>query len=171
MDIKNREFEALVRAYSSDVYRFAYWLCKRTDLAEDMTQETFARAWKSIDSLKDGKAAKAWLITILRREIARHYTRKQLDTVSIDDIDTGLMDHHHQLGEAEKLALHHALLMLDEKYKEPLLLQVLGGYSSQEIAEILSVTSNVVLTRVFRARQMLRQTLNPDTESSNVVRL
>lgn len=171
MNTKQREFEALVHAYSADVYRFAYWLCKHPGLAEDMTQETFARAWKSIDSLKDDKVAKAWLMTILRREIARHYSRKQLDTISIDEINIEHLCHSDQLSEIDKLALHKALLMLDDKYREPLLLQVLGGYSGQEIAEILALSPNVVLTRVFRARQQLRQTLNPNTENANVVQL
>jgi len=75
MQHKNRFFEQLVSAYANDLYRYAYWLCKQPTLAEDLVQETFARAWKSIESLKDEKAAKAWLITILRRENARLYRK------------------------------------------------------------------------------------------------
>lgn len=61
---KQRRYDSLVRALHADVYRFAYWLCGDKHIAEDITQETFLRAWKSLDSLKDDKAAKAWLITI-----------------------------------------------------------------------------------------------------------
>lgn len=66
---RQRKYEALVRAYHRDLYRYAYWLCKDCSIAEDLVQETCLRAWKSLDSLLDEKAAKAWLITILRREM------------------------------------------------------------------------------------------------------
>lgn len=65
---KQRKYEALVRAYHRDLFRYAYWLCKDKSIAEDLVQETCLRAWKSLDSLQDEKAAKSWLITILRRE-------------------------------------------------------------------------------------------------------
>ncbi len=66
---KQTKYEALVHALHGDIYRYAYWLCRDPQVAEDLVQETFLRAWKSIDSLLDDKAAKAWLITILRREM------------------------------------------------------------------------------------------------------
>ncbi len=65
MQDKHRFFEQLVSAYANDLYRYAFWLCKQPPLAEDLVQETFARAWKSIESLKDEKAAKAWLKMII----------------------------------------------------------------------------------------------------------
>lgn len=170
MKLKDQEFESLVHAYSADVYRFAYWLCKSKSLAEDMTQETFARAWKSIDKLIDDRAAKAWLFTILRREIARHFSRKQLDTVPAQDLQIELIDTS-GIGADDNFALHDAINKLDEKYSTPLILQVLGGYSSQEISNILDLTPAVVLTRVFRARQQLRASLNPDIDKHNVVSL
>ena len=46
-------FEQLVRAYSNDLFRMAYWLAKDKEIAEDLVQETLARAWKAIESLKD----------------------------------------------------------------------------------------------------------------------
>jgi len=171
MKLKDQEFESLVHAYSADVYRFAYWLCKSKSLAEDMTQETFARAWKSIDKLIDDRSAKAWLFTILRREIARHFSRKRLDTIPVQDIQAELPDRTQGLEAAERLALHDAITRLDDKYREPLILQVLGGYSSQEIGQILDLTPAVVLTRIFRARQQLRARLNPDIDDHNVVQL
>ena len=69
--VKHSGFESLVRAYSSELYRYAYWLCRDRFTAEDLVQETFARAWKSWDDLRDDKAAKSWLYTILRNEHAR----------------------------------------------------------------------------------------------------
>ena len=66
MASKQERYQVLVLALHSDIFRYAYWLVKDKAVAEDIVQETFLRAWKSLDSLKDEKAAKSWLITILR---------------------------------------------------------------------------------------------------------
>jgi RNA polymerase sigma-70 factor (ECF subfamily) len=75
---KQQRYEVLVLALHSDIFRYAFWLVKDKAVAEDIVQETFLRAWKSLDSLKDERAAKSWLITILRRENARRLNEKDL---------------------------------------------------------------------------------------------
>lgn len=60
---KQYKYETLVRAFHADIYRYAVWLIRDKSIAEDVVQETFLRAWKSLDSLQDEHAAKAWLIT------------------------------------------------------------------------------------------------------------
>jgi len=171
MDKRDNEFDALVNAYSADIYRFTYWLCKDASLAEDMTQETFARAWKALDNLLDPKAAKAWLITIARREIARHFAKNRVETVNIQDISLDQLGAESDLSQHDKLAIHEAIGSLGNEYREPLLLQVLGGFSCKEIAHILDIKPGAVMTRVFRAKQQLRQTLDPDKYDNNVVKL
>ncbi|GIB57633.1 RNA polymerase sigma-70 factor, ECF subfamily [Vibrio cholerae] len=155
---RQRKYEALVRAYHRDLYRYAYWLCKDRSIAEDLVQETCLRAWKSLDSLLDEKAAKAWLITILRRENARRFERKQFDLVDIDDHDYEAKysdDEHHQ-----NEWLQRQILKLDVEYREPLFLQVVGGFSGEEIADILSLNKNTVMTRLFRARNQLKEMMD-----------
>ena len=61
-------FDALVRRLSPELYRFAYWLCKSRALAQDILQECYLRAWRSSEDLRDVNSAKAWMMTILRRE-------------------------------------------------------------------------------------------------------
>ena len=160
---RQRKYEALVRAYHRDLYRYAYWLCKDQSVAEDLVQETCLRAWKSLDSLQDEKAAKSWLITILRRENARRFERKQFDLVDIDDHANdakGSDASHHQTqwGQAQ-------IMKLEDEYREPLFLQVVGGFSGGEIGEILGLNKNTVMTRLFRARNQLKDML--DTENSH----
>ena len=159
---KQRKYEALVRAYHRDLFRYAYWLCKDKSIAEDLVQETCLRAWKSLDSLQDEKAAKSWLITILRRENARRFERKQFDLVDIDDHgnDASVSDdphHQHQW-------LQTQIMKLEIDYREPLFLQVIGGFSGDEIADILDLNKNTVMTRLFRARNQLKELL--DTEEA-----
>jgi len=160
-DMKSKQvrYEALVRTLHGDIFRYAVWLIKDKSIAEDVVQETFLRAWKSLDSLKDEGAAKAWLITILRRENARRFERKQFDTVDIDDVSIADTTAHSedtmQQGEIRK-----AIASLSEEYREPLILQVLMGYSGDEIAQQLDLNKNTVMTRLFRARNQLKEILS-----------
>ena len=63
---KQAKFTALVNAHAADLYRYAFWLCRDRHLADDLVQETFARAWRAFASLRDPDAAGRWLITTLR---------------------------------------------------------------------------------------------------------
>lgn len=163
---KQTRYEALVRAWHKDLYRYAYWLCHDQHIAEDLVQETCLRAWRSLDSLNDDSAAKAWLITILRRENARRFERKQLDLVDIDDHPVA-DDHDTDAGglnESELGQLQHMIKQLPSEYREPLVLQVMAGFNGDEIANILGLNRNTVMTRLFRARNQLKDALEKQTE-------
>jgi len=164
MKTKQHTYEALVRAYSKDLYRYGYWLCHDPSVAEDLVQETFLRAWRSLESLKDQNAAKSWLITILRRENARRFERKQFDLVDIEDHQ---VEDHISIAteqEMENHLLRRQIAKLDAEYREPLLLQVIGGFSGEEISKILELNRNTVMTRLFRARNQLKEALESSIE-------
>jgi len=163
---KQAKFTSLVKALSTDLYRYAFWLCRDKDLAEDLVQETFTRAWRAVDTLRDQKAAKYWLITTLRREHARIYERQQpvFADVDLDTLETSRPDFDTSI-EAHLLRL--SLHKLPDEYLEPLILQVLWGYSCDEIAGIMELSKGAVMTRLFRARQKLRDMLL-EGERSNV---
>ncbi len=160
---RTSQFEAMVNAYSKDLYRYGLWLTKDAQVSEDLVQETFLRAWKAMDSLKDPNAVKSWLFTIYRRENARRFEKIRPDTTPIDDVN---VDQFAQIDDsfakAEVIALRKSLKDLPEEYLEPLLLQVLGGYSCDEIGEIIGIKSGAVMTRLFRARKKLRAILEDD---------
>ncbi len=170
MKNKHRFFEQLVSAYHKDLYRYAYWLCKQPTVAEDLVQETFARAWKAIDKLNDEKAAKAWLITILRRENARMYEKYQPLLVEIEEnLASDELKNEPSL-DLEQQQLHQAILALENDYKEPLILQIMWGFSGDEIAQELDLKLATVNTRLFRARKQLKELLaggrKPSSKSS-----
>lgn len=153
MEKAQQRFEKLVLALSSDMYRYAYFLCKNQDLAEDLVQETFVRAWRFLGSLRDESKAKGWLFTTLRREFARHFERYQ---PRFDDVEPDLLPGDRG-SQQEVLVVRRAMLRLPLKYREPIVLQVIGGYSGEEIANMLGVPRATVNTRLFRARQRLRK--------------
>lgn len=157
MDPKRRRFEQLCQPLRADVYRFAFWLSRNPTVAEDIVQETLLRAWRSIDALADDGKARAWLLTIARREHARLYERKRLETVDVADLAAAEDPALGRADEDDALAdVRAAILALPDDYREPLVLQVLMGYSTDEIAAHLGLTSGAVLTRLCRARQKLR---------------
>lgn len=165
MDMIDKEsrYAHLVNAYSPWLYRYAYWLSGEKATSEDLVQETFLRAWRFLDSLKDEKSAKSWLTTILRRENARRFERKRLEYSDVD-LETLPSDKEDFDTRPEILALRNALKLLPVKYREPLVLQVLEGYNLQEIAEIFDLPRNTVATRLHRARQKLRKHLTGEEE-------
>ena len=146
----------LFESMRPDLLRFAHWLARDRSLAEDIVQESLLRAWRSRDTLKDRGAARAWLLTIVRREHARLYERKRLELVSLDDALESQVPAKAADPEGDLFTLRHAIMRLPIEYREPLLLQVLGGFSTEEIARELALSSTAVLTRLFRARTKLR---------------
>lgn len=165
---RTRRFNGLAEAYSTDLYRYAMWICGSDALAKDLVQETFLRAWRALDSLNDVVAAKSWLITILRREYARTFERKvpkftDLDTVVIADDDELEPDE-----QAERDLLRQGILKLEPKYRDPLLLQAVFGHSCAEISEQLGISKSAVMTQLFRAREKLRAQLQKDGVTGNV---
>ena len=163
-DHKRARFQALCEALRPDLLRFALWLSRDRALAEDVVQETMLRAWRASDSLQDESAAKPWLLTIVRREYARSFERKRLATVDIDELvigeEPGLAADE---DAAEIQELRRAILQLPEEYREPLMLQVVMGCSTAEIAAQLGLSTAAVLTRLFRARKRLREICGEDT--------
>ncbi len=162
MNRNQKRYEALVHVYSPDLYRYAYWICNDTQVAQDLVQETCLRAWKNLDSLLDDKSAKGWLFTILRRENARRFERKQLPLVDIEDYE--LAGQGDLAKEMENELLKRKIARLPSEYKEPLLLQLIAGFSAEEIARQLDLNKNTVLTRLFRAKNILKRSLST-TES------
>jgi RNA polymerase sigma-70 factor (ECF subfamily) len=142
-----------------DLLRFAFWLGRDRELANDVVQEAMLRAWKAFDTLDEESKAKAWMLTIVKREFARTFSRKRHETVDIDalvSVETDLL----AAPEDDRLAeMRAAIFRLEDDYREPLVLQVLMGYSTREIATMMDMQQGAVLTRLFRARTKLRHEL------------
>lgn len=160
-DAQRLSFDRLVAPWRDDLFRYVFWLCRDPDLADDVVQETMLRAFRSIGSLKDDASVKTWLLTIARREHARVYERKRFETRDIDDL---------KAAEAALIATGHdtdvddmrqAIFRLDDDYREPLVLQVLLGFTTEEIAATLNIKQGAVLTRLHRARKKLMEQIEP----------
>ena len=152
-------FARLCDELRPDLYRFAFWLARDREVAEDVVQEALLRAWRSRESLAGTASFKPWLLAIVRREHARLYERKRFETVPVDELVGSESPELAVAEEQETMDVRRAILALEDDYREPLVLQVLMGYSTGEIAEQLGLTQGAVLTRLFRARHKLRRQL------------
>ena len=155
---ERRRFERVVGVLRDDLYRYAVWLSRDPEVAEDVVQESLLRAWRGLEGLQDESKARQWLVTIVRREFLRHRERQReaptdpadLELLAAQETDPRLRD------------LQAAIFELDENYREPLALQVLMGHSTEEIAALLGINQGAVLTRLHRAREKLKQAFLED---------
>ena len=158
--VSSARFEELCAPYRGDLLRFLIWLCRDRALAEDVMQETLLRAWRSFGTLSDTGAVRSWLLTIARRELARVFERKRLPMQNLDAAvaaqDPALATHEsHDVED-----MRRAIATLEPTYREPLVMQVLLGMSTEEIAGQLAISVPAVLTRLYRAREMLKQKMS-----------
>ena len=149
-------FEDLVRAHAADLFRYAYWLARDRAQAEDVVQEALLRGWRAFPRLRERAAAKAWLFSIVRNEYLRALGAKPPAAESLDGVE--VPDERQDLFGLE---MREALLALPVAYAEPLALQVLGGFSCAEIADMIGASEGATMTRLTRARQALRRLVEP----------
>ena len=160
-DAQRLSFERLVAPWRDDLYRYVFWLCRDPDLSDDVVQETMLRAYRSLSSLRDERLVKTWLLTIARREHARVYERKRLETRDIDELtaaETALIATGHDTDIDD---MRQAIFRLEADYREPLVLQVMLGLSTEEIAATMDIKQGAVLTRLHRARKKLIEQIEP----------
>src|ERR1700726_3020927 len=106
----------LFESMRPDLLRFALWLTRDRALAEDVVQESLLRAWRSREALQDPSCARAWLLTIVRREHARLYERKRLELVGLNDALEHESDALLTRDDSEITALRGAILQLPIEY-------------------------------------------------------
>lgn len=166
-----RRFEQEVLPYLDDLYRAALRLGARATEAEDLVQETCLRAFRSLDQLRHPGAAKAWVFSILRsiylRQAERAPPRGAL--LSVEDVEASLLvpgeavrdlyEIFSPWREALRQEVRQAVLKLPLVYREALVLAHIAGFSYKELARILEVPMGTVMSRLFRARRMLRASL------------
>ncbi|HSG64965.1 MAG TPA: sigma-70 family RNA polymerase sigma factor [Gammaproteobacteria bacterium] len=156
-EARTLRFERLVAPWRDDLYRFAFWLCRDPHLADDVVQEAMLRAFRALDNLESEALVKTWLLTIVRREHARVYERKRLETTDIDELSAAEAALIATSDGAEVDDMRRAILELADEYREPLVLQVLMGLTTAEIAGALGLKQGAVLTRLHRARKQLAE--------------
>ncbi|HFC53345.1 MAG TPA: sigma-70 family RNA polymerase sigma factor [Gammaproteobacteria bacterium] len=145
-------FEQVFHTYSEDLWRFARYLGSSHCEAEELLQQTWLRAWEGFRTLKRMDKARAWLFTILHREFLR--LRRRSPAHEPLDEARPLPDMRRE-SPGLQMDLERAIRDLPELFRTPLLMQIAGGLSIDEIAGILGIPRGTVLSRIARARKRL----------------
>lgn len=170
-----QRFEADVLVHLDDLYRAALRLTGNAAEAEDLTQDTCLRAFERLDQLRSPAAARVWVFTILRsiflRRIERQTRSADLEVVDSALLEAGevLHDTYEALRPIQATPLgevREALGRLPLAFREPLVLAHVAGFSYKEVAEILAIPLGTVMSRLFRARRLLRSELREPTRRS-----
>ena len=149
--------ESLVEAFHQDVYRYSYWLSGCSSAAEDITQETFLRAYRGLHALRSPAAAKSWLLTIARHEFSR-WSRKSIAATVESPVDKADETQHTQQLETQEW-LQRALAELPTEFRMVILMHYFEQLSYAQIAEQLEVPIGTVMSRLSRGRNHLRVAL------------
>jgi RNA polymerase sigma-70 factor (ECF subfamily) len=161
-------FEELAMPLFDSLYNFARWLARDSNDAEDLVQETYLKALRSLASFRPGTNFRAWMFQILRNTFLSSCSKlERRMTVELDSEDDGPeLAVENQTPEtilmnrSSSQQLQRAIDDLPVHYRETLLLCEVEEMSYQEIAEVLSIPIGTVMSRLARARKAIRAALH-----------
>ena len=165
-------FSQLIDNYKNMIFNLAYRMSNNSQEAEDISQETFLRAYQSLAHFNPSYKFSTWLYQITLNIIKDKFKRKEIDYVSLDtSIETDdsefypqPLDYAHNpeqiIDQQEKAqVIQKAILSLPLKYREVIVLRHLQDLSYIEIGNILKLPSGTVKIRLYRAREQLKKIL------------
>ena len=177
---KARRFREAALPYLNDAYTLARYLLRDATDAEDAVQECYLRAFKHFDSYR-GPAMKPWLFAILRNVCRAEYARRaSAPATTVDDApetaeQTPLWHEEQQTPEAELIrerdasAIRRMVDTLAEPFKETFVLREINNLSYREIADAVGAPVGTVMSRLARARAMLRSAWLAEQEQARLI--
>ncbi len=152
------ELEDIYHQYSDDVFRYLMVLCHNRDVAEELTQETFYQAVRSIEHYNGECKMSVWLCQIAKHSYYKYVDKtKKQQAVLFQDQTLHTTPESQLLQSEEKVSLYRNIHLLTEPYKEVLLLRMLAGLSFREIGEILQKNENWARVTFYRAKVKLKE--------------
>lgn len=163
MDERRRRFEAQALPHLDAAYNLARWLSRSPADAEDIVQEAMLRAWRGFDGFR-GDEAKAWLLAIVRncwRNAGAESKRRAhapLPEGDSDELIAGDPDPEMAAGQtSESRKLNEVVALLPNEFREALILREMEDMSYREIADVTGVPIGTVMSRLARARALLKE--------------
>ncbi|HIW82990.1 MAG TPA: sigma-70 family RNA polymerase sigma factor [Candidatus Dorea gallistercoris] len=147
-------FARMYEAVYQDLYRFALCLLRDRHEAEDAVGESVLAAYENIRKLRDEKAFKNWIFTILAN-VCRKRLRKRGRELSLDQADTFFNVPASQEDQGLAIDVKRAFFILSEEEQMIVALSVFGGYTSREIGKMLKVNENTVRSKRSRALEKM----------------
>ncbi len=154
-------FGSVYGEIAADAYRFALWYLKKPHDAEDAVQEACLKAWTNIKNLKKPSAFKSWFFKILSNVCKTSLVFR--NNMSGEEINENIPAPNDDIQ--QKTELNCIMEMLSEEDRNIVLLSVIAGFTSKEIAEMTSSKPGTVRSRLSRAMSQLRTLLNAEEKS------
>jgi RNA polymerase sigma-70 factor (ECF subfamily) len=155
-------FEALVMPHLDAAYNVARWMTRNAADAEDIAQEAMLRAFRFFDTFR-GEDGRVWLLTIVRNTYLTWVRRKapQQNSAEFDerihtDLEAAITPERSVLQQATSEDVRHAIEQLPPEFREVILMREIEELSYKEIAAITQAPLGTVMSRLSRARSMLR---------------
>lgn len=168
-DDRRTAFEQEALPHLDTVYRVALRLSGDPSQAEDLSQETMLKAYRSWHQYQTGTNARAWLLTILRHTFINQYRRTKHHKATVDVTEVEHYTVFHDIQDADPEGtffdqiideeIYQAIDALPDDFRETVVLSDVEGLSYAEIAEITSVPVGTVKSRLYRGRQLLQKRL------------
>lgn len=157
------EFESIYNHYFREVYSFVLLLSRNEKVAEEITQETFFKALKSIDKFKGNCKLNVWLCQIAKNTYFTYLDKqKRFDTVDIPEQASEKSIEEMILKKEETFRLHKVLHHLEEPYKEVFTLRVFGELSFKQISELFEKTESWARVTFHRAKCKIQDLLKEE---------
>ena len=152
-----QSMDEIYEQYAKTVYRYLFSITRNDDLAQELTQETFCQAIKSIHRF-DGKCKLSTWLCAIAKNLFLAYQRKHPVLEDLDNIDIPVDSAETDaLENLEKVALFQKLHNLEEPYREVTYLRIFGDLSFAEIGEVLGKTENWARVTFYRGKEKLRK--------------
>lgn len=140
-------------ALRGSMLRLACSIMREQHDAEDAVQEAIVAAWKRLDTLKDERAFKTWMMRIVMNT-CRSILRKRRRYVLLDSVELPMLEE-----DSARDALWESVCALEERLRLPIVLHYYEGFQIEEIAKILHRPAGTIATRMRRARLLLQEAL------------
>lgn len=151
------DFRRVMEAYSEDIWNYAYFLSKKRELADDLAQETFVKAFKQLGSYRGEASVKTWLIAITRNTWYSYrktaFIRKVALVGFLPSKGAAVSAETEYMRRAYSDEVWEVVLALPLKYREALILQAHYHMSVEEIATMLGIRATAVKSRLRRAKE------------------
>jgi RNA polymerase sigma-70 factor (ECF subfamily) len=160
-DSRWEDFESEVMPFSGDLFRVAMWLTRNREEAEDLVQETLFQALRSFHRYEVGTNCRAWLMTIMHNLNAKR-VRSLAKFRLVEDPDERLGSIPIEAPMPQEIAddeIKQAINAVPEQFRYVILLADVEELSYKEISDILNIPIGTVMSRLFRARRLLRASL------------
>jgi len=157
------EFDEIYNLYFRDVYLFVLSLSRNEKIAEDITQETFFKALKSIDTFQGNCRINVWLCQIAKNTYFTYVDKqKRFDTYEISEQASENDIENLLFKKEETFQLHKAVHRLEEPYKEVFTLRVFGELSFKQISELFERTESWARVTFHRAKRKIQELLKEE---------